>query len=134
MTRNPQKLQEDPGLTKRLRLVVGDRSFRDVARMTGLSAESVRRYLGGAIPSAEFLGALCEKLAINAEWLLTGQGPMRMDAVLAEALREADTLQIVAEIAKKFDGLSDRVTRLEVAVLAGESPRAPGRREPPVSP
>ena len=118
----------EAALNHRVKMVVGSQTLRQVAKIGGVSVETARRYMNGATPSSEFLGRLCEKLGLNAEWLLMGEGPMLLDGLHADALKYATSEQLIGEIARKFDGLNDRVARLEVAVFAGtrtsgEAPR-----------
>lgn len=40
-------------------------------------------YKGRTLPSAEWLGELCQALHVNGHWLLTGQGPMAPPDVAA---------------------------------------------------
>lgn len=117
-------------MNRRVRLVIGKQSLRHIAKITNVSVESVRRYFNGGTPSSDFLGRLSNKLGLNAEWLLTGDGPMMLEGLAADALQHATVEQIVGEIARKFDGLSDRVTRLEVAVFAASRAMGAPSREP----
>ena len=109
---------------------VGNRTYRHVAELTGASAESVRRYMDGAPPSAEFLTGLCRALGISGEWLLTGRGPMRAQDVGTHALRQAGAPDLLAALANSVETLIDRVERLEVFVstmevrLRGRGPAA----------
>lgn len=67
-------------LKDRLQAVVGARSCEEMGRRTGISGESVRRYLRGHPPSARFLAALCNTEMVSGTWLLTGRGSMRAAA------------------------------------------------------
>ncbi|MFN7022213.1 MAG: helix-turn-helix domain-containing protein [Phycisphaerales bacterium] len=109
----------DAALTARVRLVLGSRTLREAAKVGGVSVETVRRYLNGTTPSCEFLGRVCERLGLNAEWMLLGEGPMLLEGLYADALRSATNEQLMNEVARKFDSLNERVARLEVAVFAG---------------
>ncbi len=61
-------------LRNRLVQVLGERTYQDLARATGVSSESVRRYLRSGSPSAVFLMRVCKAYGINANWLFTGEG------------------------------------------------------------
>lgn len=61
----------------------------------------------------EFLGALCEAMSINADWLLTGRGPQRADQVRVHALRHANPTELHAAMASTMSVLVERVDRLE---------------------
>src|SRR5262245_11814116 len=76
-------------LHERLVVAVGDRTFRHIGELTKTHPETVRRYMGGQAPSTDFLAALCTTLSLNADWLLTGRGVMRLDEQRSQALREA---------------------------------------------
>lgn len=108
-------------LHQRLRAAAGDRSFRHLADVTGTSAESVRRYMAGHAPSAEFLSGLCAGLGLNGEWLLTGRGPMRAAEVRTRALREANASELLNAMATTLERLIDRVERIEVFVQTMET-------------
>ncbi len=55
-----------------------------VAELTRHHPETVRRYLSGQSPSVEFVAALCVALRVNAQWMLTGRGPMLSDDIRTE--------------------------------------------------
>jgi hypothetical protein len=109
------------GLHERIQAVVGDRTYRAVSDMTGTHAETVRRYLQGQAPSAEFLSMLCKTLELNAHWLLLGEGAMRNAEAKQHALREADPAELLAAVASSLEALTERVARLEVYVQGLES-------------
>lgn len=116
------------GLHERLAEAVGERTFRGLAELTGTPAETVRRYMQGQAPSAEFLASVCSALRVSGDWLLTGRGPMRVDDVKAEALRRADPGELLAAMSKNMERLLGRVERLEVFVQTMEA-RLRARRE-----
>ncbi len=101
-------------LHDRLNTAAGNRSYRHLAELTETNAETVRRYMQGQPPSVEFLAALCASLAINAEWILTGKGPMRSADIRKAALRDAEASELLAAMAKTIEMLIDRVDRLEL--------------------
>lgn len=68
---------EQSPIHERLRLVTAGWSFRQLGAATGVHPETVRRYMQGHSPSAEFLCGLCAALGVNGDWLLTGRGSMR---------------------------------------------------------
>lgn len=126
-------------LTDRLRLVVGQRSNRRVAELTGTHPETVRRYLQGQSPSVEFIARLGGVLGINADWILTGVGPMRKAENREAALRASDPSDLLWHVAQTIERLEDRVERLErysqaLEVLvrggAGRTPPPPDEPEP----
>ncbi|MBX3403074.1 MAG: helix-turn-helix transcriptional regulator [Phycisphaeraceae bacterium] len=64
----------DPALQARLQLICRPFTRRELSDLTGISHESVRRYLGGQNPGVLFVMRLCEALNISADWLLLGRG------------------------------------------------------------
>lgn len=108
-------------LHERLVLAVGQRSIRHVGELTGTNHETVRRYLSGQPPSAEFLAALCRVLGLNANWLLTGRGPMKVEEVRLEALRESPAPDLLTALAATVENLLDRVERVELFVQTLET-------------
>jgi transcriptional regulator with XRE-family HTH domain len=100
-------------LHQRISEAVGERTYRAVADLTGTHPETVRRYLQGQSPSVEFLEALCSKLALSGEWLLTGRGPMYAGEVRQHALKQAAAPELLTAMASSLEVLLDRVERLE---------------------
>lgn len=110
------RLVEFKPMHERLEAVTEGKTYRWIARITGTHPETVRRYMQGQSPSVEFVTALCSNLRINAQWLLTGEGPMRRDDLRAHHLAEADPAELLAAIAATLDRLTERVDRLELFV------------------
>jgi len=100
-------------LHDRLSSVAAGSTYRSLASLTNTHPETVRRYMQGQSPSVEFLGALCEAMSINADWLLTGRGPQRADQVRMHALRNANPTELHAAMASTMSSLVERVDRLE---------------------
>jgi len=101
-------------LHDRLNTAAGNRSYRHLSELPNTNAETVRRYMQGQPPSVEFLAALCASLAVNAEWVLTGRGPMRTADLRKAALRDAEASELLAAMARTIETLIDRVDRLEL--------------------
>lgn len=79
-------------MTHRLRFAVGGLTYAEVGRIVGCSAESVRRYLQGQLPSVEFIYSFCSRLDISPTWLILGVGEFHLgdglkNRVLAEDAR-----------------------------------------------
>lgn len=108
-------------LHERLLAVTGERTYRKIGEMTSTHPETVRRYLQGQSPSVEFVTALCKALSISGEWLLTGEGPMRIAEAKQHALRQADPGELLSAIAGTLDELGDRLDRVELFVQSLES-------------
>lgn len=109
------------GFHDRLKAAAGNRTYRKLGELTGTHPETVRRYVQGQSPSVEFVSALCTALGISGEWLLTGNGPMRVSETRTEALKGADPGELLGAIAGTIDGMGDRLERLEVFVQVLES-------------
>lgn len=90
-------------LHQRLAAVAGDRSVKQVAAATGLNPETVRRYLRGQAPSAEFLAALCRAYGVNGHWLLTGEGAAFLHDSSADALRRSSASALLRTLADRLE-------------------------------
>lgn len=100
-------------LHERLRIAAGTRSYRQIGDLTNTNYETVRRYMLGQSPSAEFLAATCDALEINAQWLLVGSGPMRKSEIRSHALGEAKVSELLTAMSNTLERLMERVERLE---------------------
>lgn len=74
--------------------------------------------MNGQPPSADFLVALCHSLGINAQWLLTGQGPMLQSEVKGHVLKAANATDLLTAMAETIERLIDRMNRMERFVQA----------------
>lgn len=86
-------------LRARLREILRDHNFTEVARVTGVSAETARRYCTCASPSVHFITAICRHWNINANWLLFGHAPMRgldLRSHVQALLSESDQVEVFA--------------------------------------
>jgi len=63
----------------RLREVRGARSRKELSVRLGVHANTVANYENGRQPPIDYLSALAERYGIRLQWLVTGQGPMRLD-------------------------------------------------------
>jgi len=89
--------------------------------MTETHPETVRRYMQGQAPSAAFMTNLCRNLGISGEWLLSGQGPMKVRDMRTHALKNADPNELMGAIANTLTQLIERVGRLDRFVQMVES-------------
>jgi transcriptional regulator with XRE-family HTH domain len=89
-------------LCQRVEQVRGDRTVQQISRETGVSSETVRRYLTGKRPSADFLVALCSSQDISALWLLTGEGPMRQSQVTNYYLSTVGEVELCSELGRRI--------------------------------
>jgi transcriptional regulator with XRE-family HTH domain len=112
---------ESMTLHDRLRIAVGERTYRQIARLTDTHPESVRRYMQGQTPNVDFLINLCTALGINASWLLLGGGPMHLQDVRPHALRTADAADLLRAVSENITGMIGRLDRLERSVQRTES-------------
>lgn len=101
---------------RRLEAALQGKTYRWIAKVTGIHPETVRRYMQGQPPSVDFVATICSQLHINPQWLLNGEGPMRRDDVRAHHLAQADPAELLAAIAATLDRLTERVDRLELFV------------------
>ncbi len=102
----------------RLRLVVGNRSNREVGEITGCHPETVRRYLTGQAPSVEFVRLLSEKTNTDAGWLVSGRAqPVDPSKLLAEIEQLANRLAAV-------EGQLRSLLAERVATASRERPKA----------
>lgn len=108
-------------LHERLQVAAGDRTYRHLGELTRTHPETVRRYMQGQTPNAEFLAELCAALSISGDWLLTGRGPMRLDEQRAHALRGATAADLLAAMAATIERLGERIDRLETYIQTLET-------------
>lgn len=108
-------------LHERLLEAAGKRSYREIAALTDIHPETVRRYMQGQAPSAEFLEAACTRLGLNGDWLLTGRGPMKASDVSGAALKAAKAGDLLSALAGTVESLVDRVDRMQLFVQTLET-------------
>lgn len=108
-------------LHERMHSVAGGLTYRALGETTGMHPETVRRYMQGQSPSAEFLEALCRSFDLNAQWLIMGRGPTKRSEARAHILRESNPSELLAAIAQALEKLAQRLDRLEVFVQTLES-------------
>lgn len=108
-------------LHERLHAVVGHLTYTALGTATRQHPETVRRYMQGAAPAVEFLTAVCSSFDVNAQWLLTGQGPLKQSQARAHALREANPAELLSAIAAALERLTTRVDRIELFVQTMET-------------
>lgn len=99
---------EETELAKRLLLVIGDEPRASFARRCGLPESLVRKYLAGAMPSADRLVAIADAAGVTVDWLATGREPrLRRDlvaALQAAATGTAKATVILSEAAARHAG------------------------------
>jgi len=118
-------------LHRRLSEAVGKTTYRRLGQLTDTHPETVRRYMQGQSPGTEFLANLCRNLAINANWLLTGRGPIKLGDIRKQALSEAHAGDLLTAMANSISGIVDRLDRLELFVQGMDTRlRGSGRISP----
>lgn len=112
---------ETTALHDRMKSMIGKTTFRALGEATNHNPETVRRYMSGQAPSVEFLSALVSAYAVNADWLLTGRGPMDRSEVRTAALNKAEPNELMAAIAHRMEDMCDRIDLIEVFVQTMET-------------
>jgi len=76
------------------------RTGADIAQHGNITKQTFSGYLHtGRLPSASVLGSWVLRLGINANWLLTGQGPMLLEQTLHSAVPVVERIsRLVAEL------------------------------------
>jgi transcriptional regulator with XRE-family HTH domain len=90
-------------LTERIRLIVGAYYVSEVAELVDMNPETVRRYIRGAAPSAQFLMRLANACDVSSDWLLRGVGPRHRSNALGHTLRDVSDAELVAELRRRLD-------------------------------
>lgn len=70
------------GIQDRLRIAIDTLGLkiREASEISGVPYRSWQNYLSGLRePNADAMTQICTRLGIRADWLLTGEGPMRRD-------------------------------------------------------
>lgn len=93
----------DEGLIRRLRIALDGQTNEHVAEWSGVSAESIRRYLHGDAPSAKFLMAVCTHEGLSGHWLLRGEGPPKLDHMCHVAIRSCPLPELFAEVGRRLE-------------------------------
>ena len=76
----PPEVVHMESIQERLISVRGDKSRRAFADALGITESTLRNYEKGmSLPNSDIVVKICAHAHINAEWLLTGTGPMRAE-------------------------------------------------------
>lgn len=105
----------ESGVQARLRVVVGSRSMREIAEITGVHQESARRYMRGSTPSLGFLEKLASALGVNLHWLVSGEGPMYAAASVSRLAGAGpeELGPLVQQLLARVESLENMVDRLQ---------------------
>lgn len=68
-------------ICERLVEIQGDKSGKKFADSLEISQSTLYYYLKGRIPPSDFVAQVCDKYNVNANWLLTGEGPKNRNGV-----------------------------------------------------
>jgi hypothetical protein len=107
-------------LARRMNEAIGTRSLRDVARLTGHSAETVRRYLATGRVTTEFAVRLALATGVRLEWLLSDNGAMTERAHRLSILAESSVHDLVAVLGEALATDRHKIELLEAKVAALE--------------
>lgn len=112
----------DPSLNRlveRIVVATADHNLRSIGELTGIHAETVRRYrIGATPPSVIFLQRLCTELDISAQWLLLGQGPPLSQDCLSWQLSICTLTELLAALATRLEACDRTTTAAESMVRA----------------
>jgi len=78
-------------LSERLKLAIGDTSFRSLAEKAGVSEGTVRNLIGGGIPRLDIILRIADAVGVSAPWLATGVGAMHQEDNVYTQDKEATT-------------------------------------------
>ncbi len=113
---SPVEATEDPAvphqdaqaLCDRVRHAMRGRSLRAIGRSTGVSAETVRRYARGAVPSSLFLMRLCVAEKIDPAWLLLGEEHEAKPPDLQQQMARVESATLLNELARRMTRVLDQ--------------------------
>jgi len=115
-------------------------TYREIGEITGTNAETARRYITGQAPSVEFVIRLCQRKGVNGQWLLSGQGPMRVSEIKSASLRDAGPGELLSAMAVAIETMRDRLDRverfvhtLETRLRVASAPVLPSSPPPPLT-
>jgi transcriptional regulator with XRE-family HTH domain len=93
----------------------GRLTFSEIASLTGVHPENVRRYWNGDMPSTEFIAAFCRGLGISADWLILGRPPMMTTEAFRSAMRKVPEADLLAAVAERVHSGDDGEQRGDAA-------------------
>lgn len=106
------------GVTKRMKAVVGKRTYAEVSSLLGFQAETTRRYVLRGLPAWRFLQSL-RSHGYSIDWLLSGEGTMLVDD-RPKPLAEIPTRDILIELVRRRAVLSDEYAALKLQIERAE--------------
>lgn len=112
-----RRMKSDPassGFAKRLRQALEGDSVNAFAKKCGLSESLVRKYLSGSLPGLDKASLMAQQLNVTVDWLATGRGPMRPDAVIETP--EGERIAVEAKASAPMD--EELMARLVDGIMA----------------
>lgn len=87
-------------MAERIREVIGDSSVTAFGRRCGIGESALRKYLHGAVPSADNLVAIADAANVSIEWLAAGRGPKQRGASATPPAPPAESTVNVEDLAR----------------------------------
>lgn len=97
----------------RLKMAVGDLSYRELGTLTDTHPETVRRYMQGHAPSASFLSKLCLELGISGDWILSGKLPVKTADIPDHVLERIEPDELMRAVSNTMIQVLHRLDHLE---------------------
>jgi transcriptional regulator with XRE-family HTH domain len=94
-------------VSERLREVRGPRSRKEIGARLRVHVNTVANYEHGRQPPVAYLTAIAERYGIRLTWLVTGQGPMRIDDDPPTLFTEKLTYSISIAIDRVYGNAAD---------------------------
>lgn len=117
----------DGAISERLAQSVGGRyTYAELARQSGLSAATIRRYLLGHAPAPAFLAWTVLQMDVSPFFLLLGSGPVSERERCDEALRAFPTQRLQEELGRRQAELERTILTLTSSVESAATAPLPG--------
>lgn len=97
----PLVKQKCVDFSRRLEMLLGDRSQVEFAKTLGILQQNVSRYLTGGAPSFSVLVTLAAKEGVSLDWLIMGQGTMPKRLSGKKAAKPSQKAGLVSRHQKK---------------------------------
>lgn len=102
----------DAAIRERLRSICAHLTYADLARASGVSTETVRRYQQSGTPSIAYVVAIARTTQTSLEWLLTGEGPPSEEVRQLWSLSRYSTHDLCMELTRRIETVELRTTEL----------------------
>ncbi len=101
-----ESVKDDAAIRNRLAGCCEGHSFAEIARATGVNAETVRRFATGqGSPSIVFVRRFCEAYRISANWLLLGVGTRDLHVSGPPDLAQVELEELAQAVADRVAGI-----------------------------